>query len=384
LRIVFVSHSAELYGAELCLHELLKSVVAAEGHAVEVVCPEDGALIPMLAELGVDVTVIPYGRWATRPASPRRKLRLLRRNLYGVLQLYRHLRARRPQLVVTSTVTVPSAALAARMARIPHVLYAQEYGVEAHGVSFHFGRRRSLRLLGRLSSRVLAASHALERELASVIEPAKLRVVYYAADMEIPPEHRPAEDQPLRVVMLGYKSPAKGQDQAIRAVAMLRDRGVEVSLVLAGGGSPRYVESLSSLSRELGVEDRVEHVGFVEGSPFECFAAGDAALSCSELEGLPRVVVEAMKCGCPVVGARSGGTEELITDGWNGYLYEPGDVADLAAKIELLDADRNHARALGRNAAVWARARFTQERYAHDFLAVAASAVAASDRLERA
>jgi glycosyltransferase involved in cell wall biosynthesis len=87
-----------------------------------------------------------------------------------------------------------------------------------------------------------------------------------------------------------------------------------------------------------------------------------------------------MKCGCPVVGARSGGTEELITDGWNGYLYEPGDVGDLAAKIELLGADRNHARALGRNAAAWARARFTKERYAHDFLAVATDAVAASDR----
>jgi glycosyltransferase involved in cell wall biosynthesis len=374
LRILFVSHSAELYGAELCLHELLKSLLATDGHALEVVCPENGPLIPMLTALGVDVTVIPYGRWATRPASPRRKLRLLRRNLYGVLRLYRHLRARRPQLVVTSTVTVPSAALAARAARIPHLLYAQEFGVEAHGVSFHFGRRRSLRLLGLLSVRVLAASHALERDLACVIGPAKLRVVYYAADMEIPAEHRPAEDQPLHVVMLGYKSPAKGQDQAIRALAMLRDRGVEVSLTLAGGGAPRYVEFLSDLSRELGIEDRVEHLGFVDGNPFDCFASSDAALSCSELEGLPRVVVEAMKCGCPVVGARSGGTEELITHGWNGYLYDPGDVADLAAKLELLAADREDTRRLGRNAATWARERFTEARYAADFLAIAAEA----------
>ena len=211
------------------------------------------------------------------------------------------------------------------------------------------------------------------------------RVVYYAADIETVPGRRVTEGQPLQLVMLGHKSPAKGQHQAIRAVALLRDRGIDVSLTLAGSGDPRYVESLSRLSRELGVADRVEQVGFVDGSPFDCFAASDAALSCSELEGLPRVVVEAMKCGCPVVGARSGGMEELITDAWNGYLYEPGDVADLAAKIELL-GDRNHARTLGSNAAEWARARFTMERYAHDFLAVATEAVTAGGgvRAERA
>ena len=284
--------------------------------------------------------------------------------------------------MVTSTVTVPSAALAARLARIPHLLHAQEFGVEAHGVSFHFGRRQSLRLLGKLSARVLAVSHALERDLATVIEPAKLRVVYYAAHIENVPVRRLTAGQPLRVVMLGHKSPAKGQHQAIRAVALLRERGIDVSLLLAGGGSPRYVETLVELTRELGVTDRVEHVGFVQGDPFECFATSDAALSCSELEGLPRVVVEAMKCGCPVVGARSGGTEELIGDGWNGYLYEPGDVADLAAKIELL-GDRDHTRTLGSNAAAWARGRFTMERYAHDFFAVAADAVVRGPRAQR-
>ena len=305
-------------------------------------------------ELGVEVTVIPYGRWATPPASPRTKLRLLYRNLRGSLLLYRHLRALRPELVVTNTVTVPSAALAARLARVPHLLLAQEFGVEAHGVSFHFGRRRSLRLLGNLSVRVLAASHALARDLATVIEPAKLRVVYYAAEIEPVPERRLADGTRLSITMLGHKSAVKGQHQAIRAVALLRDRGIDVSLTLAGSGKPRYLACLAALTTELGVADRVEHVGFVDGSPFECFATCDAALSCSELEGLPRVVVEAMKCGCPVVGARSGGTEELITDGWNGYLYEPGDVADLASKIELLD-ERSHARALGANAARWAR-----------------------------
>jgi glycosyltransferase involved in cell wall biosynthesis len=282
--------------------------------------------------------------------------------------------------VVTSTVSGPSAAIAPRLAGISHLLYAQEFGIEAHGVSFHFGRNRSLRLLGRLSARVVAASSALARDLAIVIDPAKLRVVYYAADIGQPPERHAREDEPLRVVMLGYKSPGKGQHQAIGALGRLHARDRDITLTLVGGGDPRYVAMLSTLAGDLGVADLVEQVGFVQGSPFACFAAADVALSCSELEGLPRVVVEAMKCGCPVVGARSGGTEELITEGHNGYLYAPGDVDDLAAKLEVLAADRDHTRELGRNAAAWARERFTPQRYAEDFLAVAAEALGPGPR----
>ena len=95
---------------------------------------------------------------------------------------------------------------------------------------------------------------------------------------------------------------------------------------------PSYVESLVELSKELEVADRVDLIGFVGDDRFGYFATADVALSCSELEELPRVVVEAMKCGAAVLGTRSGGTTELITEGWNGYLYEPGDVSELAGE----------------------------------------------------
>ncbi len=82
-----------------------------------------------------------------------------------------------------------------------------------------------------------------------------------------------------------------------------------------------------------------------------------------------------MKCGAAVVGTRSGGTTELITEGWNGYLYEPGDVSELAEKLETLAQDRPATARLGSNAAEWARTRFSPERYATDFLAAATDAL---------
>jgi glycosyltransferase involved in cell wall biosynthesis len=77
-----------------------------------------------------------------------------------------------------------------------------------------------------------------------------------------------------------------------------------------------------------------------------------------------------MKLGRPVVAAASGGTLELVRDGWSGLLYPSGDARALADRIERLHRDPELLRELGRNARGWARATFTRERYAHGLLAV--------------
>ncbi len=378
MKITFVSHSAELYGAELCLHELAASLRADGDHELELICPTEGPLLDLFADLGITTHVIEYGRWATPRASPRRKLRLLNTNLRAVGRLARHFRSHRPDVVVTGTITVPSAAAASRLAGVAHVQYAMEFGVEQHNVYFHAGRSLSLRVLGALSTIVVATSEALARDLGEHIKTTKLRVVYYAADIDPVPARPPSDpDAPLRIAMLGYMTPGKGQDQAVRALGALRARGVDASLCLVGPGVPSYVESLVELSKDLDVADRVDLIGFVGDDRFGYFATADVALSCSELEGLPRVVVEAMKCGAAVVGTRSGGTTELITEGWNGYLYEPGAVSELAEKLETLAQDRPATARLGSNAAEWARTRFSPERYATDFLAAATDALRA-------
>ena len=141
-------------------------------------------------------------------------------NLRAVGRLARHFRAHRPDVVVTGTITVPSAAAASRLVGIPHVQYAMEFGVEQHNVYFHAGRSLSLRVLGALSTIVIATSEALAHDLGEHMKTTKLRVVYYAADIDPVPARPPSDPEaPLRIAMLGYMTPGKGQDQAVRAWA---------------------------------------------------------------------------------------------------------------------------------------------------------------------
>ena len=56
-----------------------------------------------------------------------------------------------------------------------------------------------------------------------------------------------------------------------------------------------------------------------------------------------------MACGTPVIGSNIGGIPEQVTDGWNGYLFEPGNAEELAEKIQRLVADPALAVEMGRN-----------------------------------
>ncbi|MHC5742142.1 MAG: glycosyltransferase family 4 protein [Nostoc sp.] len=81
-------------------------------------------------------------------------------------------------------------------------------------------------------------------------------------------------------------------------------------------------------------------VGYLMGQELgSAFASADAFIFPSRTETLGLVLLEAMAAGCPVVAARSGGIPDIVTDGVNGYLFEPtADVQGaLGATIRLLE-----------------------------------------------
>jgi glycosyltransferase involved in cell wall biosynthesis len=97
--------------------------------------------------------------------------------------------------------------------------------------------------------------------------------------------------------------------------------------------------------------------------------SADTVLVCSRNEGFGRVTVEAMLAARPLVGARSGGTAELVRDGENGLLYEPGDVEELTGIVRRMVEFPDESRRMGENARRWATKRFTEERFADEILA---------------
>lgn len=128
----------------------------------------------------------------------------------------------------------------------------------------------------------------------------------------------------------------KANDQLLRAAASLRGRVPDFHLLLVGEGPQR--PALEALAQRLGLADRVTFAGF-QAAPLAWMAAMDVAVLASAKEGLPRVILEAMLLGKPVVASDIVGSRELVGDGETGFLYPYGDEEALADRLGQLLAD---------------------------------------------
>jgi glycosyltransferase involved in cell wall biosynthesis len=144
-----------------------------------------------------------------------------------------------------------------------------------------------------------------------------------------PVEAAAAAGEPV-VGVVGRLSPEKGVDIYLRAVAELERRGVKCMSVLAGDGPQRG--AAAALAAELGIEHRLFFLGSVR-SMQALYRRLDLLVIPSRSEGLPNVLLEAMRADLPVVSTSVGAIPEVIEGTRAGVLVPPGDALMLADAI---------------------------------------------------
>lgn len=389
LRVLFLSHSSDVHGAEMSLVEAARSLSDRSVH-VQAALPRTGPLEQKLVSVGVPVTVAQHRWlwWATvGELSPVQRVRsglgVVRRSGPALKELRTMLRDVGPDVVVTNTVTFPHGAVAARLERVPHVWYVREVVGREFGLRCFLGDAPSLMVMGALSTRVVACSEATAARLRRRVSVAKIRVVYNAVQFpESPVAARRRIGGPLRLLALGRLDPVKGQEDAIRATALLAERGVDVELSIVGSGPDAYLTQLAKLAESSAARGRVAFHGYT-ATPAAHLDACDVFLMTSRYEPFGRVTVEAMRAGRPVVAAGTGGTLELVSDEWNGLLYRPGDAGDLARQIVRLREDPGLTARLATRGQEWARQTFSLEKHGSDLHEVLLEAVQSSGLPDR-
>ena len=356
MKILWLSHSARPGGAEFAMAEAVEAL-AARGHEQHVVLPSVGPLLYRLDGCAT-VDVCTHKAWLVGEKATREKAEAV---LYNAVvagpQLARLARRVGADVVVSNTLTAMAGAIGARRAGVPHVWFVHEFGPEDHGMVFVLGRRPTFRFMRERSDVCLTNSDAVARHLRPRLPGVEVRVARYAVTVPaVRPAPTPARSR-LRLLLVGAKTPTKRQHDAVEALGVLVSDGVDAELMLVGGGDPAYEARLRELVAELGLADRVRFRAF-DPDPFALMCDADVVLMCSRHEALGRVTVEAMKAGRPVVGAASGATPELVEHGVTGYLYRPGDPADLARWIRTCAEDPVAAREMGERGERWARATF--------------------------
>jgi glycosyltransferase involved in cell wall biosynthesis len=377
MKIAWISHSSQLGGAELSFMEAVRGLTA-KNIEVHAILPFHGDIEDRLLAMNVKVSTTSYNWWvhpAHEKPSVMHRVKRIRKIWHDSTAMCRLLLRIHPDVVVTNTLTIPVAAIAARQAGIPHVWYIHEFGREDHNLNFDYGDLCSLALINCLSSRVIINSTAVLRKFEKHIARHKLRLIYYAVEVSPKEDYsvsvrknQVAMETPesvLRLILVGQLTPAKRQEDAIKAVAILVQKGLNVELTLLGhhyNEYEYYITSLKELVHSLGLEEYVHFIPFTD-NPHSYYVASDVVLMCSQTEAFGRVTVEAMKLGKPVVGSNTAGTAELIQDGVTGLLYESTDVNDLAAKIEVFHLNSKLIREMGCRGQEFANRTFNLENH---------------------
>jgi D-inositol-3-phosphate glycosyltransferase len=374
-RIVAVTHDLGLGGGQLYLQELLLRLRdLAPDHAGLVISPSDGPLRDELEAAGIEVHVV--GPYPTEPVPYE--------------SLLRHLAFIAGDFGATAVVVNTAGAmcgvdLAARIG-VPalwaiHESYApDQFLLAAFGPDgFHPSAQARLDAAVSSAAALIFEAEATRQLYAGAADPRRLLHIEYGVPVVTIEEHLAAVDRAgLRadqgwderdVVLLcvGTLEPRKAQGSLLRAFARVASDHPEAVLVLVGDRGDHYGRELRTYAERLDLGDRIR-IEPVGPDCYDWYACADAFVLASDLESLPRSVLEAMAFGLPVVVADVFGLSDLVDDGSSGVRFAPRDLAALEAALRaVLERTPDERCAMGARGAERVRADHDSRHYARAY-----------------
>jgi glycosyltransferase involved in cell wall biosynthesis len=177
-----------------------------------------------------------------------------------------------------------------------------------------------------------------------------------------------------RLLMVGWLHRAKDHGSMLRALAVLRARGVPVHLDIAGAASRQARrDQFEALAKSLGVSDSVTFLGHRDDIP-ELMGASDIVVHATHSEGFGLVLIEAFASHTPVIATDVPACREVLDGGRCGLLVSPGNPEALADAVEHLLTNEPHRRAIVEAASERVRSHYHARRMAADYAELIESA----------
>jgi glycosyltransferase involved in cell wall biosynthesis len=361
--VLFVSHSAELNGAERMLLDVLRGLDPEKFRPL-LAFPRTGPLQREAERAGITTRVVPM-KWSLTERSKIWKQPLTRAwNVPGVIRMARLIRNESVDLVVTNTSAIWTGAFAARRASVPHVWFVHEIlDGEDPLLSHILGRKTLVRRMAKLAVRIVANSKASARAFegsgkAVVIGNGIDTGLRSAPDLAGLRASLGLGEGDAALGVIGKIYPGKGQKEAVLALDLLKRRRPDVRLLVVGEVKDRrYAGEVRETVRRLGLEKDVIFLGFREDLS-GILALLKVLILASSVDSLGRVGLEAMAAGTPVVAVAAGGLPEIVIDGRTGVLVESADPTRIAEAVARVLDDPELARAVAEGGR-----RFVEENY---------------------
>ncbi len=264
------------------------------------------------------------------------------------------IRRERPHILHTHTAKAGAIARAAALlagdARPPIVVHT----FHGHVLKGYFGPTRTAffrqveRSLARSSDVLVAVSPEVRDELVEqrVAPLSKFTVIRLGIPLEdrlgdatADLDYRRLYGIPSTAFVIGWvgrMTGVKDTGAVLEIVRATRERGVDAVMCMVGDGPDR--ERLEQLAHDLGIARSSYFVGY-QSDVAGYYRLFDAFVLPSVNEGTPVSAIEALASGTPVVANRVGGVPDVVRDGVDGFLVDPGDIDGAADRLAELASD---------------------------------------------
>ncbi|MFH1858576.1 MAG: glycosyltransferase family 4 protein [Candidatus Omnitrophota bacterium] len=334
---------------------------------------EEGDMSYLLTESGRSPLTVP---------ELRREIHLWR-DLVSFWKLFRIMLRERPDIVHTHMAKAGTLGrLAATLARVPVRIHTF-HGHVFEGYFDSFSARFFMtveRFLAKHSSCLIAVSNHVRTELCDryrIDAGEKVRVIPLGLELEpfLRLEGREGHlrqelglpQDTLLVGIVGRLVPVKNHTFFIDAAETLAQENENLHFVIVGGGEEEAF--LRKFVQEKGLRGRVSFLGWRRDLP-ELYADLDIVVLTSRNEGTPVSLIEAMASAKPVIATRVGGVPDVIQEGTNGYMVEPGDLPLFIERTKHLLSHGALRKQMGEAGRAWVRDRYSKDRLLEEMRAL--------------
>jgi glycosyltransferase involved in cell wall biosynthesis len=226
---------------------------------------------------------------------------------------------------------------------IPTVIHVHGSSFKDFYSSLSNMRKKYCRYILNKIDRLIVLSEDWKRYFSDIVNPVQILVLYNGVHTVQYSGYR--QNDPLHALFLGRLGRRKGTYDLLDAVKLLKEHRVPFKLLLAGDGE---IDEVKRIVKKEHLENYVEILGWINGSQkTDLLQNSDVLVLPSYNEGLPMAILEAMDYGMTVISTPVGGIPEVIKDGVNGFLVEPGDVKGLVEKFVHLAENPALSRTMG-------------------------------------
>jgi glycosyltransferase involved in cell wall biosynthesis len=355
--ILFVHHSADMYGADKVLLSLVEGLNKSAFTPI-VIVPETGPLVSALISAGIEVHIIPIVKVGRKTLSIPELIKLPLQILRSLHSIDKILAGRCVDIVHSNTLAILSGAFWARWKNKAHVWHVHEIIIQPRLVRKMYGW-----LLRLFSTKVVCISDATKlfilTEQPTLAE--KTIVVWNGIVRDVPVDLTKSaklrndiclQNNECLVTLVGRINRWKGQVLLVEAATILEAQGIRNVKYLIVGSPPSGQEHF--LSTLIAQVEKSPAAGKIIILPFtsDVWTVWDASdvviIPSTEPEPFGLVALEAMISKKPVIAANHGGLPEIVIDEETGLLVEPGNAEQLAEAILRLAHNADERTAFGK------------------------------------